>query len=46
MKRHIRYIVVHCTATFDPKISQFYGNYHYVVERTGEIKKYMPMPPS
>lgn len=39
MKRHIRYIVVHSTATFDPKISQFYGLYHYVVERTGEIKR-------
>ncbi len=39
MKRHIRYIVVHSTATFDPKVSQFYGHYHYVVERTGEIKK-------
>lgn len=42
MKRHIRYIVVHSTATFDPKVSQFYGNYHYVVERTGEIKKVHP----
>lgn len=39
MKRHIRYIVVHSTATFDPKVSQFYGLYHYVVERTGEIKR-------
>lgn len=39
MKRHIRYIIVHSTATFDPKVSQFYGNYHYVVERNGEIKK-------
>ena len=39
MKRHIRYIVVHSTATFEPKVSQFYGNYHYVVERNGEIKK-------
>ena len=39
MKRHIRYIIVHSTATFDPKISQFYGLYHYVVERTGEIKR-------
>lgn len=42
MKRHIRYIVVHSTATFDPKVSQFYGNYHYVVERNGEIKKVHP----
>ena len=39
MKRHIRHIVVHSTATFDPKVSQFYGDFHYVVERTGEIKK-------
>lgn len=39
MKRHIRFIVVHSTATFDPKVSQFYGLYHYVVERTGEIKR-------
>ncbi len=39
MKRHIRYIIVHSTATFDPKVSQFYGLYHYVVERTGEIKR-------
>ncbi len=42
MKRHIRYIVVHSTATFDPKVSQFYGNYHYVVERNGEIKRVHP----
>lgn len=39
MKRHIRYIVVHSTATFEPKVSQFYGNYHYVVERNGEDRK-------
>ncbi|MFT3843680.1 MAG: N-acetylmuramoyl-L-alanine amidase [Lacibacter sp.] len=39
MKRHIRHIVVHSTATFDPKVSQFYGDFHYVVERSGEIKK-------
>jgi hypothetical protein len=39
MKRHIKYIIVHSTATFDPKVSQFYGLYHYVVERTGEIKR-------
>lgn len=39
MKRHIRYIIVHSTATFDPKVSHFYGLYHYVVERTGEIKR-------
>jgi N-acetylmuramoyl-L-alanine amidase len=39
MKRHIRYLIVHSTATFDPKVSQFYGDFHYVVERNGEIKK-------
>ncbi len=39
MKRHIKYIIVHSTATFDPKVSQFYGDFHYVVERGGEIKK-------
>ena len=39
MKRHIKYIIVHSTATFYPKVSQFYGDFHYVVERTGEIKK-------
>ena len=39
MKRHIKYIIVHSTATFDPKVSQYYGNFHYVVERNGEIKK-------
>ena len=42
MKRHIKYIVVHSTATFDPKISQHYGDFHYVVERNGEIKKIHP----
>ncbi len=31
--------MVHSTATFDPKSSQFYGLYHYVVERNGEVKK-------
>jgi hypothetical protein len=39
MKRFIKHIVVHSTATFDPKISQHYGFFHYVVERNGEIKK-------
>lgn len=42
MKRHIKYIVVHSTATFDPKVSQFYGDFHFVVERNGEIKKIHP----
>lgn len=42
MKRHIKYIIVHSTATFDPKISQFYGDFHYVVERNGEIKRIHP----
>lgn len=42
MKRHIKYIIVHSTATFDPKISQFYGDFHYVVERSGEIKRIHP----
>lgn len=42
MKRHIKYIIVHSTATFDPKVSQFYGDFHYVVERTGEIKRIHP----
>lgn len=42
MKRHIKYIIVHSTATFDPKVSQFYGDFHYVVERNGEIKKIHP----
>jgi N-acetylmuramoyl-L-alanine amidase len=42
MKRYIKQIVVHSTATFDPKISQHYGFFHYVVERTGEIKKIHP----
>lgn len=39
MKRYIKQIVVHNTATFDPKISQHYGFFHYVVERNGEIKR-------
>ncbi len=39
MKRFIKHIVVHNTATFDPKVSQHYGFFHYVVERNGEIKK-------
>ncbi len=39
MKRHIKYIIVHSTATFEPKVSQFYGLFHYVVERNGEIKR-------
>ena len=39
MKRHIKYIIVHSTATFEPKISQLYGMFHYVVERNGEIKR-------
>lgn len=42
MKRFIKHIVVHSTATFDPKISQHYGSFHYVVERNGEIKKIHP----
>ena len=42
MKRHIKYIVVHSTATFDPKVSQYYGDFHYVVERSGEIKRIHP----
>jgi N-acetylmuramoyl-L-alanine amidase len=42
MKRHIKYIIVHSTATFDPKVSQFYGDFHYVVERAGEIKRIHP----
>lgn len=42
MKRHIKFIIVHSTATFDPKVSQFYGDFHYVVERTGEIKRIHP----
>lgn len=44
MKRHIRYIIVHSTATFDPKVSQYYGDFHFVVERNGEIKKIHPEP--
>ncbi len=44
MKRFIKQIVVHSTATFDPKISQHYGFFHYVVERNGEIKKIHPEP--
>jgi N-acetylmuramoyl-L-alanine amidase len=42
MKRFIRYIIVHSTATFDPKKAQPYGCFHYVVERTGEIKHIHP----
>ncbi len=42
MKRYIKLIVVHSTATFDPKLSQHYGYFHYVVERNGEIKKIHP----
>lgn len=42
MKRYIKYIIVHNTATFDPKASQYYGDFHYVVERSGEIKKIHP----
>ena len=42
MKRFIKYIVVHNTATFDPKVSQHYGLFHYVVERNGEIKRIQP----
>lgn len=42
MKRHIRYIIVHSTATFNPKLSQHYGLFHYVVERNGEVKKIHP----
>jgi hypothetical protein len=42
MKRFIKYVVVHNTATFDPKKSQAYGYFHYVVERTGEIKTIHP----
>jgi hypothetical protein len=42
MKRHIRYIIVHNTATFDPKVSQHYGLFHYVIERNGEIKRIHP----
>ena len=42
MKRYIKHIVIHSTATFDPKISQYYGCFHYVVERNGEIKKIHP----
>jgi len=42
MKRYIKNIIVHNTATFDPKTSQHYGCFHYVVERSGEIKKIHP----
>ena len=42
MKRYIKQIVVHSTATFDPKISQHYGSFHYVIERNGEIKRIHP----
>lgn len=39
MRRLVRHIVVHSTASFDPKSSQYYCLYHYVVERNGEIKR-------
>lgn len=39
MKRHIKYIIVHSTATFDPRQSQYYGDFHFVVEGSGEIKR-------
>lgn len=42
MKRFIKLIVVHSTATFDPKISQHYGLFHCVIERNGEIKRIHP----
>ncbi len=42
MKRHIKHIVIHSTATFDPKIIQHYGCFHFVVERNGEIKRIHP----
>ncbi|MEP7374729.1 MAG: N-acetylmuramoyl-L-alanine amidase [Chitinophagaceae bacterium] len=42
MKRYVKIIVVHNTATFDPKVSQYYGDFHYVMERSGEIKKIHP----
>lgn len=42
MKRFIKHIIVHSTATFDPKKAQYYGSFHYVVERTGEIKNIHP----
>src|SRR6476660_9417179 len=42
MKRHIKYIIVHSTATFEPRVSQCYGDFPYVVERNGEIKKIHP----
>ena len=42
MTRHIKYIIVHSTATFDPRQSQFYGDFHFVVEASGEIKKIHP----
>jgi N-acetylmuramoyl-L-alanine amidase len=42
MKRYIKHIIVHNTATFDPKVSQHYGDFHYVVERNGEIKRIHP----
>ena len=44
MKRFIKHIVIHSTATFDPRVSQHYGFFHYVVERNGEIKKIHPEP--
>ena len=42
MKRYIKHIIVHSTATFDPKVSQHYGDFHYVIERNGEIKRIHP----
>ncbi len=42
MKRFIKQIVIHSTATFDPKVSQHYGCFHYVVERNGEIRRIHP----
>lgn len=42
MKRYIKHLIIHNTATFDPKVSQHYGSFHYVVERSGEIKKIHP----
>jgi len=42
MKRYVKQIVIHSTATFDPKTTQHYGCFHYVVERNGEIKKIHP----
>lgn len=42
MKRFIKFVIVHSTATFDPRVSQHYGLFHYVIERNGEIKKIHP----